>query len=330
MRGSFQWLLVLSGLALAGWIGWFIGHETTDRQAAEPGVAQTAPALAGPASSVQAVVAGPDRASTVASAALAAMPPQGLPLAQSFAALRARAAAGDLNAASRLYHELLHCHNALRNQQRLLFRSALTLAFAASDADLAFADKTMDRGRDIALHCNGVSADMLDQLDDAMLRAARLGDTQARACYVYRGPGIDMQSLLRAPQSLRVYRNAAPQLIDQALEEGDWAMVRVLMHASRFVGPNEPASVDDLATALLGPDPIRLYRYSKLYSLGAGGLASSLMELGLDQAASRLSPEQRAEADAWARAFHQQHFADNPQHGRMRLSQLCRANSGGL
>lgn len=261
----------------------------------------------------------PPLAATSENARLAAkkgatLPNAGTPLRQSYAELQARAAAGDAAAASRLFRDLDHCsrqnaaqwRNAaamndlagkstenlrpeqLRTQQMLLEAMELRQQSARAVQDL----------------CAGVDEAMLGTLVANMAQAARLGDKDARACYLDRGPLYDARSLLARPQSLQTYKQQAQNMIQAGLASGDWRVVDLLRQAY------EPGA-QNLLAGLVGADPVQHYRYLKLYRLGAEAHRAAGLDRELAAAASGLTPAQLSEAEQWAQAMRSDRFTDD-------------------
>lgn len=236
------------------------------------------------------------------------LPPPDTPLAQMFDELESRSKAGDAAAASRLYRDLMRCKYSSRWIANIQTKTAQILdqnLDNASDDLLAREQKWLDHADKLSTLCAGLDPVVFNQATPATLRAAQLGDTAARDCYVFRGPAIDATSLLDNPQYLASYRREAPALIQAGLAAGDWKMVDMLQYAYATRGWS-------MVSGLVGYDPLQHYRYLKLFSLGAGPLDSpdSHGNLGnrLALAAQALSVEQKTAADQWAEQIHAQNF----------------------
>ncbi|MBT2745790.1 MULTISPECIES: hypothetical protein [unclassified Lysobacter] len=242
------------------------------------------------------------------------LPPPDTPLKNSFAELRARAAGGDADAAKRLLRDLDRC-SRLRSSQWKSEGATNDLTRKSTDGMSAAQLRTYQLQLDAmelrqqgvrknqAL-CAGVGDKMLDALVPSIAQAARLGDEQARACYLDRGPLYDARSLIKHPESLRNYGNAASALIDSGLAAGDWRVVDLLQQAY------EPGA-QSLLAGLIGADPVQHYRYLKLYRLGAESHRVAQLDRQLDAIASSLSPGQLVEANEWAQTTLRQNFKDS-------------------
>lgn len=232
-----------------------------------------------------------------------ALPAPGAPLKDHYAQLQARANAGDAAAATRLVRDLDRC-SRLRSDQWRNAGAADDLTAHSTEgmnaaqlrtyqALLEAMELRQQRERQDRALCAGVGDAMLAGLVANIAQAARLGDEQARACYLERGPLYDARSLIRRPDALRGYRATATQLIDAGLAAGDWRVVDLLQRAY------EPGG-QSLLAGLLGADPLQHYRYLKLYRLGAEAHRAGALDQQLRAVAAGLSPAQIAQADAWA------------------------------
>ncbi|SDY81431.1 hypothetical protein SAMN04487939_106223 [Lysobacter sp. yr284] len=231
------------------------------------------------------------------------LPAPGAPLKDHFAQLQARANAGDAGAATRLVRDLDRCARLRSTQWRnagatedLTRRSTEGMSAAqlrTYQTLLEAMELRQQAQRQDQAACAGVDEAMLASLVPNIAQAARLGDEQARACYLERGPLYDARSLIRHPDGLRAYRGTAAALVEAGLSAGDWRVVDLLQQAY------EPGSKSLLA-GLLGADPLQHYRYLKLYRLGAESHRADQLDRQLAAVATGLSPAQLAEGDAWA------------------------------
>lgn len=236
------------------------------------------------------------------------LPPPDTPLADIWDDLDARAAAGDADAASRQYRDLMRCDYASYWIPRESDNAASILAHDSQELNedvLDFAQRQLDHVAKLHALCDGLEPSTFNQITPVMLRAAKLGDPAARDCYVHRGPYADPASMLKNPRYLSQYTRDAPPLIDAALAEGDWKMVDMLQHAYAARGGS-------LISGLVESDPVQHYRYLKLFSLGSHRQNDeehpSVDEQRLAEAAKALAPHQIAQADGWAQREFDQHF----------------------
>jgi hypothetical protein len=244
-------------------------------------------------------------------ASSAPLPAVDAPLKSTFADLQARAASGDAGAATRLSRDLGRC-SRLRSTLWKNASAANDLVGKKTDGmteaqlrtyqilldSMAQRQREAQKTQDL---CAGVDDEMLATLVPSIAQAAQLGDVDARACYLSRGPGLDARTLLDHPEFLQSYRNTVTSMIDAGLAAGDWRVVDLLTTAY------EPGA-QGLLAGLVGADPVQHYRYLKLYRLGAESFRSVALDRQLAAAAANLNPAQTADADAWAQAAYEKNF----------------------
>lgn len=242
------------------------------------------------------------------------LPPAGTPLRDTFADLQARADSGDAAAASRLFRDLNNC-SRLPN---LLWRIAgATDRITAQKTEglnvpqlrtfqmqLDGVEMRQREAQKIKDLCAGVDDGMLGDLGASLAQAAQLGDVDARACYLGRGPTYDARSMLDRPDAIQSYRSSAQSMIDAGIAAGDWRVVNLLKSAY------EPGA-QGLLAGLVGADQALYYRYLKLYRLGAEQFRVADLDRQLAAAAVGLKPEQVSAADEWAQTTLQNNF-NNP------------------
>jgi len=237
-------------------------------------------------------------------------PSPGTPLASLYDELKRRADAGDAEAATRLFHEVHRCV-AVRQQRRLLaeFHSVI-----ADNPDVSSIGLMHDGQPQVMMlremadyirandgRCAGASDAQLASFTPLLLQAAQLGDLKALDCYV----GTDferMDGLLDHPEWIDQYRAQAPQLVESALQRGDWVIVELLHHA--YSGAFDTSARGQL----FGLDPAMDYRLLRLEQLGATGEFTDKLAPLVAAAAKDLSPAQAAAADAWANDYHSRYF----------------------
>lgn len=299
MRAAAAIALALAAIVAVYLVGRHQGRMASHEEAAGPVAAEGRAAAASHA--------------PVPVAAGAALPPANAPLARAFAALQARADAGDRAAATRLYRDLSLCRRLARLEgdtrrysDEVLGKRGERLSGQGLQhyrAELEAAEANERVLEDMRALCAGADGAMLGALAPNLLKAATLGEPYARACYLARGPGIDPAGLLDHPERLSAYRGNARTLIERGIADGDW---RVLDQVRAAYEPG----ADTLLAAVVGADPQQRYRYLKLFRLGAPAQAGAA-DADLAAAAAKLSPSQLAEADAWAARTYNQNF-----HGR--------------
>lgn len=156
---------------------------------------------------------------------------------------------------------------------------------------------TFARNNDELSHlCEGVTDDDLQKLPDATLQAARLGDSDARACYIHRGPLVSPRSAVSDPSSFTDYPKDAQGLIDAGMAAGDWKVVVILQYA--YSG-----TTNYLASGVTGFDPVMAYRYKRLYALGLyNDDMAKTYDMQLDSARLGLSQTDIESANQWAQS----------------------------
>lgn len=240
-----------------------------------------------------------------------ALPAPTTPLGTSFADLQARANAGDADAARRLVHDLDRCSRLREAEWKNAGTTSTLLEHKTEGMSAAqlrtyqtlldameVRQQTAGKNREL---CAGVDDRMLDTLVANIAQAARLGDADARACYLGQGPLYNVRSLLEHPGVLQSYRSDATAMIEGGLAAGDWRVVDLLQRAY------EPGA-QGLLAGMLGPDPAQHYRYLKLYRLGAETHRASQLDQQIAAVATSLSPEQIYEADRWAQTAFKEDF----------------------
>lgn len=322
-------LLFLAVLALAAIVGAYLLGRKEGASAPAP--------LVSAAATEQTVGGAPgSNLAMVAQASLnfdrgARLPPLGAPLKSVYAQLQAQANAGDGRAAARLLRDLNRCSrqraiewSTMRNTHDLTEQKTENLSAAQLRTYQALLDTAAIRQRDVdegrAL-CEGIGDEILDTLNANLAQAARLGDADARACYLSRGPLYDTRGLLKQPGALGVYRQQATRLIQSGLAAGDWRVVDLLQSAY------EPGAQSMLA-GLVGTDPYQHYRYLKLYRLGAESFRAAQIDRQLALAGAALSPAQRDEADEWAQTTLRENFRGDSTAGTPQGWDAC-ASLGG-
>ncbi len=280
----------------------------------------------GAAPAVAAVPGATTAASPTAHASSRPLPPPGTPLKQVLDELQQDAAAGDATAASRLYNDMQRCADARRINASIprLAEAVLNQKTDSMNADqlkirerqIASYNRQLKFANDSAALCMDLSDDQINQLEPASMQAALLGDQGAANCFVSGGAtyGFGVPAgLLDHPEWLADYKQNALNVANAALQSGDWQMVGMLYSAYGS------ASGNTMLSQLTGQDPAMAYRYQKLLSMRNPGARSinpnspSPMQEQLDKNAAQITPQARAEADAWAQQEYQQYFSATAQ-----------------
>ncbi|MBN8886546.1 MAG: hypothetical protein J0I77_12555 [Rudaea sp.] len=244
----------------------------------------------------------------------APLPPANTPLKSILADLKARADAGDADAASRLFKDMQTCTQVQRLSQTMPGLANRVLGDAsAMDAQrqnrmLDFVQRNLDYTKNNAAMCADLSADDMASLVPATLQAAQLGDPEAANCYV--GANLNnWPGLLDNPQWVQDYKSNALNLANGALQQGDWAMATLMAQA--YGGSTRQSN---MLGQLTGANPAQAYTYAKLMSLGqpSGSQPSTRSTNALTNLSSQLTPDQIQAADAQAQQMYQQYFNSTP------------------
>jgi hypothetical protein len=264
---------------------------------------------------------------SMAGSAIAALPPRGTPVAETYEQLKIRADSGDATAASRLYHDLHRCRMARTFQQiidarldRELPSEAGTTRLSATEIKrrqtaLDSMQEQLDFVRDNEALCAGLGDERINSIVPASLRAAQLGDLRALDCYV--GSDMALPGLLDHPEWLTQFKENLPNLMDAAIERGDWVVVELAHHAYAGAFPDTPRG------QLLGADPVMDYRYLRLERLGAGGTFITKLDRMLNEASRQLTPQQVADGDSWAQDQYARYFAGSSSNEVSNGANIC-------
>jgi hypothetical protein len=251
--------------------------------------------------------------------------PANVPLAKIYDELKARADAGDAQAASQLYRDLHRCAIA-RESLRALPRyvnQELDEDTSKLDADqltrreahLASMEERLTKARTDNESCGDLTEAQL-LLTPIAQRAAQLGDVSAINCYVG-GAMMYGQGILDHPEWLAQYKADALNMAMSAVSQGDWRMIAQLQRAyAGGLGAN-------LLGQVTGSDPAQAYRYMKLRQLGSSDEKAAYFGKELSYAAQGLSDSDISSGDAWAQDAYQRYFSANPVNNVMRNVNAC-------
>ena len=254
------------------------------------------------------------------------LPASKTPLVETMGLLQSRADAGDTQAASRLYNDLLRCRvsawinvNVARTAKAALLESSANLTSQQLDQKekrLAHMQELLNSARANDALCAGLPAAALEQMVPVTFRAAQLGDDAAASCYVD-GYFLTQQSALDHPEWLAQYKAYALDIADQSLGRGNWTMVRQFYEALGAMHG------DTLFGQLTGRDVARQYRYAKLMQLGEDASDSSVIDSELSGLLPSLSDNDIAVGDIWARNTYQHFFASHADRRAVANTDVC-------
>ncbi len=253
------------------------------------------------------------------------------PLNSVFDDLKSRADAGDAEAASLLYRNILRCRLATainrdigRATKRALSEgnSALTAQqLDDREKSLATMQQQLQEANKNSALCQGASPAQLQALVPTMVRAAQLGDDAAAACYVS-GLYLNQDGSADHPEWTADYRRDALAVSDAAIARGDWNMVALV--ASAYAGEYD---LDPFPRVTGRSAPLQ-YRYLKLELLGARDADREFFQNQIAELSTKLSPDRIALGDAWADTTFQHYFAAHPERHAVTRARSC-SDTGG-
>jgi len=327
------WVVVAIIAALAA--GWWLGRNAAPARGSM--VAENANADIGspsanarPNAPRRAAVHAQSELPTNMASASKPLPPPGTPLKQTFEELKARADAGDAEAASRLFRDAQRCRRfrqLIRRTPQMAKRwldeksdGATAEDLKITDAFLGMAQSQLEFLRSNAALCS----DAPEQVDSSLplaLLAAQLGDSAAANCYVGGADTFGIPSgVVDHPEWLSEYKQNALAYADATVEKGDWTMVSQL--ALAYEG-----NVPSLLGQVTGIDAAMTYRYLTLSRLGVqdNGKDQAITHLDarLKAMAENLTDEQKLAAADWARNAYQSYFTNHPKNPAHNSFTVC-------
>lgn len=236
-------------------------------------------------------------------------------LVDEYAQLKDRAAAGDATAALKLSADFRRCEYIEGMRERLGFwrdyrisqgdkADAVKTAFPPS---LSSDDKEAIATNDHGL-CTSYSGDMRDgRVYEVLLQAANLGDWDAAECYV--STSYPMQPGRYSATHFTAYRANAMRLLDEAIQQGQWGMVRTALMAMTVKWIDNPPM-----SSGLGGNVDTKYRLAALLLLGAakGSPEAAFLERNVAIDAAEMTPAQLGEGNQWAQRMFANFRASGP------------------
>ncbi|MBD9468221.1 hypothetical protein [Pseudoxanthomonas sp. PXM01] len=309
---SYHLCFVLLLVAAVGGLGWWIGrtHSPATRASDTAGAAPTA----------QANPATPDRAAGKPRPPNRPLPDLQLPLRDVLPDLRARANAGEPDAACRLAAEMEYCDRiatqlsslseAMKSTNvRLPQGTRMTPELQATvrqtqQAMAAGAERMLQE----SAHCEGVPAVSANQRLQYWRTAASGGNVVAMRHYAV-GNAFRMNEMLQNLDNLRIYQREAETFAKRAVAEGDLSTVLALAAAHN---PAQPGQRHLLAQAVT-PDrsqALALYLYAQ--SLMRDDERFATPRTFIEQTVRNLEQDLDAPALARARAQAADHMRAQP------------------
>ena len=236
-------------------------------------------------------------------------------IVEDYAQLKDRAAAGDAAAALKLSADFRRCEYVEDMRERLGFwrdyrisqgdrADAVGAAFPPS---VSSEDKEAIVTNDHGL-CTGYSGDMRDgRVYEVLLQAANLGDWDAAECYL--STSYPMQRGRYSAIDFTTYRSHARRLLDEAIQQGQWGIVRTALMAMTVKWIDNPPM-----SAGLGGDIDTTYRLAALLLLGApkGSPEARFLERQAAIDAAQMTPAQLGEGNQWAQRMFANFRASGP------------------
>jgi len=140
---------------------------------------------------------------------------------------------------------------------------------------------------------------------DNVVLAAKQGIEDARICYVSSSFDLGRDW---SPEEIAQYKNDAPKYIDDALNQGDWRAVGLMM--------TSPRVLSHLTNSLLGQivtgDAATTYRMNRLARLGATDGYAAQLDTMAQYPDQPLSSQDIVQGDLWAKRMYEQHFLRSP------------------
>jgi len=329
----YLWIAVIVIAALAA--GWWFGRNTAPARgsmAAENADVDSGHSRINARANAQKHPAAHAPSSTSANTASVSkpLPPPGTQLKQTFDELKARADAGDAEAASRLFRDAQRCRRfrqLIRRTPQMAKRwldektdGATAEDLKITDAFLGMAQSQLEFLRSNAALCS----DAPEQVDSSLplaLLAAQLGDPAAANCYVGGGDTFGIPSgVVDHPEWLSEYKQNALVYADATVEKGDWTMVSQL--AMAYEG-----NVPSLLGQVTGVDAAMTYRYLVLSRLGVQDHGNDktvgYLDMRLKTLAENLTIEQKLAAEDWARDAYQNYFTNNRKNSAYNSFTVC-------
>jgi len=240
------------------------------------------------------------------------MPPEGTPWALSKSTLFARALRGDKIAAERLFRDTQACGKALSLQNALDSLASVqpsTMPEKKNQERQLLMRQMRDNLTGVENMCTeGDRAELVRDVDQILLAAARGGNKTAAACYLDRSfhDLWRFQDISGAPPEAEFerYVQFAPEYAEAAVKQGNWSVVSLMGFA---YAPNKNRG---LLAQTFRTDPVKEYAYVKLQELGATGelKAQKVERLSAIRASGSVSEADLQQSEAWAQTTFEKYF----------------------
>ena len=289
---------------------------------------------------------GPNVATMSAPAALAALPPESMPLAQSAGTLAGLMRAGSREASLRLLHQLNECEEYALGKQALDLALGLDDAVRKNEGSIGTMVMITADGRDPEAQIDDMTSgaarmmvekeqqcvdfeDVGDALRfEAQWRLALLGELEGLLRFAVE-PAMELSRAIEQHDRIERYRERALSFLTQAMTQHSAQAVAQLMNAydpgwipwglrpeqrermpqamrTMALGQFPPSSLRQVA----GSNAALAYRYARLCERVCPDMQRAEAEAAIARLRDALTPEVRETAEAEARRLREQHFPD--------------------
>jgi hypothetical protein len=180
-------------------------------------------------------------------------------------------------------------------------------AYKGTAAETLKSVDSAQRRVDLSLSmCTGTAAKLPPEaMYDIALTAAKLGDKQAIACFLFaawpNSKDVD-------PAKGAEYRQEAEYFRNHAVEKGDWRIVQAMFSAS------SGTLSYGYATYIQAPDEVAQLRYARLLRLGTLPETEEArnLDLSIQILSHAVPPEVSAQTDEWAHLMYAKYYSTLP------------------
>lgn len=279
------------------------------------------------------------------------LPSADLPLRESLPALIEAHRGGHVPATLRLLKELTDCQryqwSSMRMDMMIAFEDSPRMRRGGERLQAAMQEAAQTVAT-LNEHCQDVPLD-LDQalLFEVQRRAAESGDLAGQLAFAL-VPAMNLENALEQLDRVTLYRELAPQFLQQALQQGSGQAVAAFMegyehisegwrgHAGRGTEMQQQAArrlIEAMQSRtplqqVLGEDLALAYRYAVLCKRACNGTDQARAESAAARLSPALDPAQRRSAEDAAAELYDAHFAARKRPDDIDLNALRNAVSG--
>jgi len=274
------------------------------------------------------------------------LPPEGLPLRESAAALIEAARAGNVAATRRLFTELTDCQRHRWTSLRMDMMIAWEDTPRGRRRGGERLQEMMSDAAGTLAQLDESCADLPDDIDEALLfevqrLAADSGDLAGQLGFAL-VPALNLDKALVQMDRLAQYKEQAPQFLQRALEQGSGQAVAGFMdgyehyfegwrgHGADGTAMQNQAmrKMIDAVRPLkplqqvLGEDLVKAYTYATLCKQVCNATDQARSETALVRLQQNLDPDQRTQAKEAAATLYDAHFGPRPRPEDIDLEEL--------